>query len=156
MSFIDKNTKETSNIINKNNGMRNVIYEAANNIEFLIKEYYKEQKKLKSKKDNLENECLNSKLLNDLPINQQIELYKECINELNKESPELKANRIEIENLNNKIAELKLKIYEEKQINTSLSKMNINYTKILNNISSDKSLIKQENKEIQLKELTKK
>ena len=43
MSFIDKNTKQTNKIINKNNGMRNVIYETASNIELLLKELNKEQ-----------------------------------------------------------------------------------------------------------------
>ena len=48
MSFTDKNTKKTNKIINKNNGMRNVIYETASNIEFLIKEFYKEQRRIRS------------------------------------------------------------------------------------------------------------
>ena len=47
--------------------------------------------------------------------------------ELSKESPETKTNRIEIDNINKKISELKVNIYNEKQINKSLDKINNNY-----------------------------
>ena len=154
MSFIDKNTKQINKIINKNNGMRNIIYETASNIEFLLKEFNKEQIKIKNKMKNNENEDYrNSALLDDLPLKQQIELYKECINELSKENPETKANRIEIENINKKINELKSQIYNEKQINKSLEKINNNYIKILENIKSDKALLNQNEKENKLKTL---
>ena len=100
MSFIDKNTKQTNKIINKNNGMRNVIYETASNIELLLKELNKEQIRNRNKARKKDNEDYrNSALLDDLPLKQQIELYKECIMELSKESPETKTNRIEIDNL---------------------------------------------------------
>ena len=154
MSFIDKNTKQINKIINKNNGMRNIIYETANNIEFLLKEFYKEQSKIKSGMKNHENEDYrNSALLDDLPLKQQIELYKECISELSKETPEIKTNRIEIENINKKISELKTQIYNEKQINKSLDKINNNYIKILENIKLDKALLNQNEKENKLKVL---
>ena len=154
MSFIDKNTKQINKIINKNNGMRNIIYETASNIEFLLKEFNKEQIKIKNRMKNNENEDYrNSALLDDLPLKQQIELYKECINELSKENPETKANRIEIENINKKINELKSQIYNEKQINKSLEKINNNYIKILENIKSDKALLNQNEKENKLKTL---
>ena len=152
MSFIDKNTKKINKIINKNNGMRNVIYETANNIEFLLKEYSKEQKRLRNKIKNKDSEDYKTAaLLDDLPLNQQIELYKECIMELNKESPEIKNNRIEIEDINKKISELKINIYNEKQINQSLEKINNNYVKILNNMKLDNALLKQNEKENKLK-----
>ena len=152
MSFIDKNTKQINKIINKNNGMRNIIYETASNIEFLLKEFNKEQINIKKRMKNNENEDYrNSALLDDLPLKQQIELYKECINELSRENPETKANRIEIENINKKINELKSQIYNEKQINKSLEKINNNYIKILENIKSDKALLNQNEKENRLK-----
>lgn len=154
MSFIDKNTMQKNKVINKNNGMRNVIYENANNIEFLLKEFYNEQRRINNKsKKNINENYLNSALLEDLPLKQQIELYKECIRELNKETPEIKSNRIEIENINKKISELKSNIYNEKQINKSLDKINNNYIKILNNIKLDNSLLRQNEKENILKSL---
>ena len=156
MSFTDKNTKQANKIINKNNGMRNVIYETASNIEFLIKEFYKEQRRIRnnSKKNN-EEDYRNSALLDDLPLKQQIELYKECIMELSKETPEITRDRIEIENINKKINELKSNIYNEKQINKSLDKINNNYIRILTNMKLDNALLKQNEKEYQLKLLNK-
>ena len=152
MSFIDKNTKQTNKIINKNNGMRNVIYETASNIELLLKELNKEQIRNRNKAKKKDNEDYrNSALLDDLPLKQQIELYKECIMELSKESPETKTNRIEIDNINKKISELKVNIYNEKQINKSLDKINNNYLKILSNIKLDNALLKQTEKENRLK-----
>ena len=152
MSFIDKSTKEANKIINKNNGMRNVIYETANNIELLLKELNKEQSRnRKQLKNNEHDDYRNTALLDDLPLKQQIELYKECIKELSKESPEIKTNRIEIENINKKISELKTNIYNEKQINKSLDKINNNYIKILQNIKLDNALLRQNEKENKLK-----
>ena len=156
MSFTDKNTKQANKVINKNNGVRNVIYETASNIEFLIKEFYKEQRRIRKKsKNNYDEDYRNSALLDDLPLKQQIELYKECIMELSKETPEIKNSRIEIENINKKINELKSNIYNEKQINKSLAKINNNYIKILTNIKLDNALLKQNEKESQLKLLNK-
>ena len=152
MSFIDKNTKEANKIINKNNGMRNVIYETANNIELLLKELNKEQIRNRKKiKNNNNDDYRNTALLDDLPLKQQIELYKECIKELSKETPEIKTNRIEIENINKKISELKTNIYNEKQINKSLDKINNNYIKILQNMKLDNALLRQSEKENKLK-----
>ena len=74
--------------------------------------------------------------------------------ELSKESPEIKNNRIEIENINKRISQLKSDIYNEKQINKSLDKMNNNYIRILNNIKLDNTLLKQNEKENRLKSLT--
>ena len=156
MSFTDKNTKQANKIINKNNGMRNVIYETASNIEFLIKEFYKEQRRIRSSsKKNYDEDYRNSALLDDLPLKQQIELYKECIMELSKETPEITRTRIEIENINKKINELKSNIYNEKQINKSLDKINNNYIRILTNMKLDNALLKQNEKEYQLKLLNK-
>ena len=152
MSFIDKNTKQTNKIINKNNGMRNVIYETASNIELLLKELNKEQIRNRNKAKKKDNEDYrNSALLDDLPLKQQIELYKECIMELSKETPEIKNNRVEIENINKKICELKTNIYNEKQINKSLDTMNNNYIKILDNMKADNALLNQKEKENVLK-----
>ena len=156
MSFTDKNTKKTNKIINKNNGMRNVIYETASNIEFLLKEFYKEKRRIKKNiKNNYKEDYRTSALLDDLPLKQQIELYKECIMELSKETPEIKSNRIEIENMNKKINELKTKIYNERQINKSLDKINNNYIKILSNMKLDNTLLRQNEKENKLKILNK-
>ena len=156
MSFTDKNTKQENKIINKNNSMRNVIYETASNIEFLIKEFYKEQRRIRNKsKNNYEENYRNSALLDDLPLKQQIELYKECIIELSKETPEIRTNRIVIENIKKKINELKGSIYNEKQINKSLDKINNNYIKILTNMKLDNAILKQNEKEYQLKLLNK-
>ena len=155
MSFTDKNTKQINKIINKNNGMRNVIYETASNIEFLIKEFYKQQRRIKKSKNDFNEDYRNSALLDDLPLKQQIELYKECIMELSKETPEIKTNRIEIENINKKINELKINIYNEKQINKSLDKINSNYLKILTNMKLDNAALKQTEKENILKSLNK-
>lgn len=152
MSFIDKNTKEANKVINKNNAKRNTIYETASNIEFLLKEFYKEQRRIRNKsKKNINENYLNSALLEDLPLKQQIELYKECIMELSKETPEIKMNREEIENINKKITELKTNIYNEKQINKSLNTMNNNYIKILDNMKTDNALLNQKEKENALK-----
>ena len=152
MSFIDKNTKEANKVINKNNVKRNTIYETASNIEFLLKEFYKEQRRIRNKsKNNINENYLNSALLEDLPLKQQIELYKECIMELSKETPEIKNNRVEIENINKKICELKTNIYNEKQINKSLDTMNNNYIKILDNMKADNALLNQKEKENILK-----
>ena len=153
MSFIDKNTKQSNKVINKNNSMRNIIYETASNIEFLLKEYYKEQTRIRNKKKDSD-DYRNSALLDDLPLKQQIELYKECIMELSKETPEIKTNRLEIENINKKISQLKSDIYNEKQMYKSLDKINNNYIKILNNIKLDNTLLKQNEKENTLKVLT--
>ena len=155
MSFIDKNTKQSNKVINKNNAMRNVIYETASNIEFILKEYYKEQSRIKNKlkKNNDNDDYRNSALLDDLPLKQQIELYKECIMELSKETPEIKTNRLEIENINKKITQLKSDIYNEKQTYKSLEKINNNYIKILNNMKLDNALLKQSEKENKLKNL---
>ena len=136
--------------------MRNVIYETASNIEFLIKEFYKEQRRIRSSsKKNYDEDYRNSALLDDLPLKQQIELYKECIMELSKETPEITRDRIEIENINKKINELKSNIYNEKQINKSLDKINNNYIRILTNMKLDNALLKQNEKEYQLKLLNK-
>ena len=152
MSFIDKNTKEANKVITKNNVKRNTIYETASNIEFLLKEFYKEKRRIRNKsKKNINENYLNSALLEDLPLKQQIELYKECIMELSKETPEIKMNREEIENINKKITELKTNIYNEKQINKSLSTMNNNYIKILDNMKTDNALLNQKEKENVLK-----
>ena len=67
---------------------------------------------------------------------------------------EAKNNRIEIENINKQINELKLKLSNEKQINTSLEKMNNNYSKIIKNINIETANLKQEEKELELKTLT--
>ena len=139
MSFRDKTNPKLNQIINKNNEMRNIIYESVNNIEFLLKEFYKEQKRIKSEyKNNEENIDLSE--IDNLSVSEQIELYKESISELQKETPEVKTNRIEIENIN-------------KQIN-ELEKMNNNYSKIIRNINIESANLKQEEKETELKTLT--
>ena len=152
MSFVTKNNQRLNQIINQNNEMRNVIYESANNIEFLLKEFYKEQKRKPKFEINEKNIDLLE--MDNLPLTEQIDLYKECIFELQKETPEMKNNRIEIENINKEINELKLKLSEEKKANTSLEKMNNNYLKIIKNIDIDNANLKQEEKEQRLQNLT--
>ena len=152
MSFATKNNQRLNQIINQNNEMRNVIYESANNIEFLLKEFYKEQKRKPKFEINEKNIDLLE--MDNLPLTEQIDLYKECIFELQKETPEMKNNRIEIENINKEINELKLKLSEEKKANTSLEKMNNNYLKIIKNIDIDNANLKQEEKEQRLQNLT--
>ena len=152
MSFATKNNQRLNQIINQNNDMRNVIYESANNIEFLLKEFYKEQKRKPKFEINEKNIDLLE--MDNLPLTEQIDLYKECIFELQKETPEMKNNRIEIENINKEINELKLKLSEEKKANTSLEKMNNNYLKIIKNIDIDNANLKQEEKEQRLQNLT--
>ena len=149
MSFNEKNNSQLNEIINQNNEMRNIIYDSVNNIEFLFKEFYKEQKYIKSK----ENENINLSEIDNLPISEQIELYKDCIIELQKETPEIKNDRLEIENINREINDLKLKINEEKKINNSLEKMNTNYLKIIKNIDTENANLKLEEKEFLLKTL---
>ena len=131
--------------------MKIVIYESANNIEFLLKEFYKEQKR-KSRYEINDN-YIDLLEMDNLPLIGQIDLYKECIFELQKETPEMKNNRIEIENINKEINGLKLKLSEEKRINTSLEKMNNNYLKIKKSINMESSNLKQEEKELQLQNL---
>ena len=150
MSFNEKNNSQLNEIINQNNEMRNIIYDSVNNIEFLFKEFYKEQKYIKSK----ENENINLSEIDNLPISEQIELYKDCIIELQKETPEIKNDRLEIENINREINDLKLKINEEKKINNSLEKMNTNYLKTIKNIDTENANSKLEEKEFLLKTLT--
>ena len=152
MSFITKNNQRLNQIINQNNEMRNVIYESANNIEFLLKEFYKEQKRKPKFEINEKNIDLLE--MDNLPLTEQIDLYKECIFELQKETPEMKNNRIEIENINKEINELKLKLSEEKKANISLEKMNNNYLKIIKNIDIENANLKQEEKEQRLQNLT--
>ena len=153
MSFSDKTNPKLNQIINKNNEMRNIIYESVNNIEFLLKEFYKEQKRIKSEyKNNEENIDLSE--IDNLSVSEQIELYKESISELQKETPEVKTNRIEIENINKQINELRLKLSNEKKMNHSLEKMNNNYSKIIRNINIESANLKQEEKESELKTLT--
>ena len=152
MSFATKNNQRLNQIINQNNEMRNVIYESANNIEFLLKEFYKEQKRKPKFEINEKNIDLLE--MDNLPLTEQIDLYKECIFELQKETPEMKNNRIEIENINKEINELKLKLSEEKKANNSLEKMNNNYLKIIKNIDIDNANLKQEEKEQRLQNLT--
>ena len=152
MSFVTKNNQRLNQIINQNNEMRNVIYESANNIEFLLKEFYKEQKRKPKFEINEKNIDLLE--IDNLPLTEQIDLYKECIFELQKETPEMKNNRIEIENINKEINELKLKLSEEKKSNNSLEKMNNNYLKIIKNIDIDSANLKQEEKEQRLQNLT--
>ena len=152
MSFATKNNQRLNQIINQNNEMRNVIYESANNIEFLLKEFYKEQKRKPKFEINEKNIDLLE--MDNLPLTEQIDLYKECIFELQKETPEMKNNRIEIENINKEINELKLKLSEEKKSNNSLEKMNNNYLKIIKNIDIENANLKQEEKEQRLQNLT--
>ena len=152
MSFATKNNQRLNQIINQNNEMRNVIYESANNIEFLLKEFYKEQKRKPKFEINEKNIDLLE--MDNLPLTEQIDLYKECIFELQKETPEMKNNRIEIENINKEINELKLKLSEEKKSNNSLEKINNNYLKIIKNIDIDSANLKQEEKEQRLQNLT--
>ena len=152
MSFVTKNNQRLNQIINQNNEMRNVIYESANNIEFLLKEFYKEQKR--KPKFEIDEKNIDLLEMDNLPLTEQIDLYKECIFELQKETPEMKNNRIEIENINKEINELKLKLSEEKKANTSLEKMNNNYLKIIKNIDIDNANLKQEEKEQRLQNLT--
>lgn len=153
MSFNDKNNNKLVQVINKNNEMRNIIYESAENIEFLLKEFYKEQKRNKINPSS-DNEYLNTSEIDNLPLLEQIELYKECIIKLQKETPEEKNNRIEIEEINREINELKLKINNEKKINNSLEKMNNNYLKILKNINIENSNLKKSEKETEQKILS--
>ena len=152
MSFNNKNNIRLNQIINQNNEMRNSIYESVNNIEFLLKEFYKEQQRNKSNNQNNEKNLEISEV-NNLPLTEQIDLYKECIMELQKETPEIKNDRIEIENINKEINELKLKLSNEKKVNNSLIKMNNNYQKIIKNINIETANLKQEEKELQLKTL---
>ena len=152
MSFVTKNNQRLNQIINQNNEMRNAIYESANNIEFLLKEFYKEQKRKPKFEINEKNIDLLE--MDNLPLTEQIDLYKECIFELQKETPEMNNNRIEIENINKEINELKLKLSEEKKANTSLEKMNNNYLKIIKNIDIENANLKQEEKEQRLQNLT--
>ena len=152
MSFSSKNNNRLNKIINQNNEMRSVIYESANNIEFLLKEFYKEQKRKYKYETNDNN--INLLEMGNLPLDEQIDLYKECIFELQKETPEMTNNRIEIENINKEINGLKLKLSEERRINTSLEKMNNNYLKIIKNINIERTNLKQEEKESQLQNLT--
>ena len=126
MSFSYKNNIRLNQIINKNNEMRNNIYESVNNIDFLLKEYFKEQRRNKLNKEN-NDEKIDLSEIDNLSFSEQIELYRESIMELKKESQEVKMNRIEIENINKEINELKLKLSNEKKINNSLEKMNKNY-----------------------------
>ena len=153
MSFSDKNNSRLTQIINKNNEMRNIIYDSVNNIEFLIKEYYKEHKRNKLIYKNID-EKIDFSEIDNLSFNEQVNLYKECIMELQKETPDVKTNRMEIENINKEINELKLKLSNEKKINTSLEKMNKNYSKIIRNINIETANLKQEEKEFELKSLT--
>ena len=153
MSFSYKNNIRLNQIINKNNEMRNNIYESVNNIDFLLKEYFKEQRRNKLNKEN-NDEKIDLSEIDNLSFSEQIELYRESIMELKKESQEVKMNRIEIENINKEINELKLKLSNEKKINNSLEKMNKNYSKIINNIDIETANLKQDEKEFQLKTLT--
>ena len=153
MSFSYKNNIRLNQIINKNNEMRNNIYESVNNIDFLLKEYFKEQRRNKLNKEN-NDEKIDLSDIDNLSFSEQIELYRESIMELKKESQEVKMNRIEIENINKEINELKLKLSNEKKINNSLEKMNKNYSKIINNIDIETANLKQDEKEFQLKTLT--
>ena len=153
MSFSYKNNMRLNQIINKNNEMRNNIYESVNNIDFLLKEYFKEQRRNKLNKEN-NDEKIDLSEIDNLSFSEQIELYRESIMELKKESQEVKMNRIEIENINKEINELKLKLSNEKKINNSLEKMNKNYSKIINNIDIETANLKQDEKEFQLKTLT--
>jgi hypothetical protein len=153
MSLSYKNNMRLNQIINKNNEMRNNIYESVNNIDFLLKEYFKEQRRNKLDKDN-NDEKIDLSEIDNLSFSEQIELYRESIMELKKESQEVKMNRIEIENINKEINELKLKLSNEKKINNSLEKMNKNYSKIINNIDIETANLKQDEKEFQLKTLT--
>ena len=148
MSFSFKNNNRLNQIINKNNETRNIIYESVNNIDFLLNEFYKEQKRNKNNDTNID-----FTEIDNLSFNEQIDLYKDCIIELQKETPEVKTNRIEIENINKQINELKLKLSNEKQINNSLEKMNNNYSKIIKNINIETANLKQEEKESELKTL---
>ena len=148
MSFSFKNNARLNQIINKNNETRNIIYESVNNIDFLLKEFYKDQKRNKNNDTDID-----FSEIDNLSFNEQIDLYKECIMELQKETTEVKNNRIEIENINKQINELKLKLSNEKQINTSLEKMNNNYSKIIKNINIETANLKQEEKESELKTL---
>ena len=102
MSFSYKNNLRLNQIINENNEMRNNIYEAANNIDFLLKEYFKDQKRNKMNNEN-NNEKIDLSEIDNLSFSEQIELYRESIMELKKETPEVKTNRIEIENIKIKI-----------------------------------------------------
>jgi len=153
MSFSYKNNMRLNQIINKNNEMRNNIYESVNNIDFLLKEYFKEQRRNKLNKEN-NDEKIDLSEIDNLSFSEQIDLYRESIMELKKESQEVKMNRIEIENINKEINELKLKLSNEKKINNSLEKMNKNYSKIINNIDIETANLKQDEKEFQLKTLT--
>ena len=142
-------SKQTTKIIDKNNSMRNVIYETASNIEFLLKEYYES---LYPKKNNDKaNVCLNSSILDDLPFDQQVEIYKNSISEIRKESPETKANRIYIENLQKQIERLKSNIYNQKMIKKDLEKVNQNFKRAFTNIKQDENSLNQNEKENELK-----
>ena len=153
MSLSYKNNIRLNQIINKNNEMRNNIYESVNNIDFLLKEYFKEQRRNKLNKEN-NDEKIDLSEIDNLSFSEQIDLYRESIMELKKESQEVKMNRIEIENINKEINELKLKLSNEKKINNSLEKMNKNYSKKINNIDIETANLKQDEKEFQLKTLT--
>ena len=109
MSLSYKNNIRLNQIINKNNEMRNNIYESVNNIDFLLKEYFKEQRRNKLNKEN-NDEKIDLSEIDNLSFSEQIDLYRESIMELKKESQEVKMNRIEIENINKEINELKLKL----------------------------------------------
>lgn len=142
-------SKQTSKIIEKNNAMRNTIYETASNIELLFKEYYDSLNPKKSSN----NICFNSSLLDDLPFQQQIDIYKNSINEIRKESPGTKSNRIEIENLQKRIDKLKSNLYNQKLVRKNLDKVNQNFKKAFTNIKQDISSINQKEKENELKML---
>ena len=142
-------SKQISKIIDKNNSMRSVIYETASNIDYLLKEYYES---LYPKKNNEKtNVSLNSSILDDLPFEQQMEIYKNSINAMRKETPETKTNRIYIENLQKRIEKLKSNICVQKKIKNDLEKVNQNFNNAFSNIKQHEDPLNQNEKEDELK-----
>ena len=129
--------------VNKNNELRQKLYGIIVKIEEYIFEDDDEKEKEKSninnkEKDNQQNdESTFNTILDDLPIEQQISLYKDSISELKLNISTLVEERYNIEFLENSISSKKEILYNLNKQKQNLDKITNNHQRAFEDIQKD-------------------
>ena len=145
-----KKSPEEKNIeekVNKNNELRQKLFNIIVKIEEYIFEDDDEKEKEKSninnkEKDNQQNdESTFNTILDDLPIEQQISLYKDSISELKLNISTLVEERYNIEFLENSISSKKEILYNLNKQKQNLDKITNNHQRAFEDIQKDEQTI---------------
>ena len=144
--------------VNKNNELRQKLYDIIIKIEqYIFEENEEEEKQEKQKikieknKKEFEENTFNT-ILDDLPIEQQISLYKDSISELKLNISSLIEERYQIEFLENSIVSQKEVLYNINHQKQNLDKITNNHQKAFENLQKNEQslLIKKVSNDIKL------